>query len=123
MDKMTLILHKLIDHTQEGRVAWHTTADPDGFLATVDTVGISISSLGKQSMVGEERYKVQILDREGRIAEVIETHDEYGLIPRERLASDEQAQAMESLFVLARRSALDVDATLDELVHQLDAIT
>ena len=123
MDKMMLILHKLIDHTQEGRVTWHTTADTDGFLATVDTVGIVISSLGKQSMSGGERYKVQILNREGRIAEVIETRDEFGLIPSERLASDEQAQAMESLFVLARRSALDVDATLDELVHQLDAIT
>ena len=122
MEKMTQILEKLIDRTQEGKIIWHTTADPDGFLATLDTLGVVVSYLGKQSFASNERYKVQILNSEGRTAEVIETKDEYGPIEPERIATLGQDQAMSRLFTLARRSALDTDSTLEELAKQLDAI-
>ena len=122
MDKMTPILDKLIKRTQEGKLQWSATVDPNGFMTHVEEIGVIVRSLGKQSLAGEDRYKVEVLNRDGRISDEFETADEYGLIPDHMIASAGQSQAMGSLYSLARRSALDSEATLDDLVQQLDAI-
>ena len=120
MDKMTSILGKLIDLTQEGKLKWSETADQDGFIATVGNLGVIVRYLGRP--FGNERHKFEILNRDGRIAETLETDDEVVFITDEIIASDDQAHAMARLYSLARRSALDADATLDDLAQQLDAI-
>ena len=122
MDKMTAILDRLIDLTREEKLEWFETADQEGFIATVGTLGVIVRHLGRQESHGDDRHKFEILNRNGRVSDTLETDDIYGLVPEERTASAEQALAMARLYPLARRSALDAESTLEELVHELDAI-
>ena len=135
MDKMTEVLAKLISSTQDGKVHWVSTADPEVFITTVETIGVVVSHLdaGLLSMASDEQYRVQVLDPEGRAVESIETRIFSGLpnlgglltpeqIAPLRVADEDQKHAIRLLFLLARRSALDVDATLDELRNSLDAL-
>ena len=121
MDRMTQILEKLLERTYEGKVSWRATADPDGFLAALDTVGVIVSSrsqLGLGSL-----YKVEIQNKDGVALEVKETPDgTIGFVGQEGVANDHQSVLIGRLFNLARQSALKVDSTLEELVNHLDAI-
>ena len=116
MDRTTQILEKLIERTQEGKVSWHTTVDPNGFLTTLDTISVIVSS--SQPL----EYRVEIQNQDGLPVMIQETPDRLlkGLVRQE----DEQhlSQLLGRLFGLARRSALKVDSTLEELVSHLDAI-
>ena len=120
MDRMTQILEKLIDRTQEGRLGWHTTADPDRFLTTLDTIGVIVNSRSQLGL--ETQYRVEIQNQDGVTIEVLETPDLNLFSSQVGFADQHQAPLIERLFKLARQSALEVDLTLDELVNHLDAI-
>ena len=118
MDRITkiiTILKKLIERTQEGKIRWSETADPDVFIATVDTIGVIVKRMN-WGRSGFESFKVEILNREGRIAEDL-TIDDVTTADYNPLGD-----LIEQLHTLARRSALDAEATLDDLVQELDAI-
>lgn len=117
MDRTTQILEKLIERTQEGKVSWHTTVDPDGFLTTLDTISVIVSS--NQPFV---EYRVEIQNQDGVTVMVKETPDS---LPAMLIRHEDERhldQLLGRLFGLARRSALKVDSTLEELVSHLDAI-
>ena len=119
MDRMTQVLEKLINRTQEGKIKWRTTVDPDAFLATLDTSGVIISSIGQPFV--ETRYRVEIQNQDGvtvifkeapsLLAAIVSQEDDQKL-----------AQLLGKLFMQARQSALKVDSTLEELANHLDAI-
>ena len=114
MDTMTQILEKLVERTQEGKINWRTTVDPDAFAAVIDTLGVVVSSRGPSLMEHSPYFKIQIMNRNGKTAEVIETADASGSQGSGVVVADgEQAQTMARLFRLARHSALDVDTTLE----------
>ena len=103
MDRITkiiTILDKLIERTQEGKIHWSETADPDVFIATVDTIGVIVKR-ANWGRSGFESFKVEILNREGRIAEEL-------TIDRATTSDDNPLDdSIEQLHTLARRSALD----------------
>ena len=112
----------LINRTEEGKLNWQTSVNDDVFFASVDTTGVTIRSLGVEMIVGPERHRLEVLNDNGVTAVVLETPDNYGLVPPENIATAEQAQDMNRLFVLARKSALNIDSTLEKLVTDLDRI-
>lgn len=122
MSRMTAILQGLINRTEERRLNWHTSVNDDAFVASVDTTGVTIRSLGAQMIAGPERHRLEILNDNGVTAVVLESPDTFGLVPPENTATAEQAQDMNRLFVLARQSALNIDSTLDKLVADLGRI-
>ena len=71
-------------------------------------------------MVGDERYQLEILNDQGTTVEVLETKDPLALEFRELGVTEELDKQLSQLFTLARRSALDADATLEKLANSLD---
>ena len=121
--KFNLILEKLIDRTQEGKIIWSETADPEVFITNVDTIGVIVKR-SNMGWGGSESFKVEILNSDGMMADEVPTN---GAMRARRETPDKSAasklnDSIKLLHTLARRSALNADATLDDLVHQLDAI-
>lgn len=118
MSKMTTILERLINRTQEGKLPWEITANSDTFVASVDTTAVIIRMVDGFL----ERHRLEVLNDKGNTAVVLETDDTFGKIPREILATPEQSQDLRRLFVLARQSALDSNSTLEKLASDLERI-
>ncbi len=118
MNKMSTILQGLISRTEEGKLKWRMSIRKNVLLTSVDTTAVSIKELDEFL----ERYRLEILNKEGFKTVTLETYDESGRVPQNSLASSEQAQDLRRLFELARRSALDPDLTLDKLARDLERI-
>ena len=122
MSRMTTILRGLIKRTEEGKLNWQTSVNDDVFFASVDTTGVIIRLLGRETVMIPERHRLEILNDDGAIAVVLETDEGFGTVPNESHATYEQAQDLRRLFALARQSALDVDSTLEKLARDLEKI-
>ena len=118
MSKITEALEGLINRTEEGKLKWRTSGDGKEFLTSVDMIAVVIRQLSSGGPIGR-RHQLIIANDEGVTVEMLETDDLHKTVPRERLATSEQAQDLDRLFTLARRSALDIDSTLDKLVKGL----
>ena len=98
------ILEGLIQRTTEGKLKWSRTVPHDRFVTSVDTIAVVIQvDLGG-------RYSLEILNEAGETAESLEYRD----------ATAEQGLQLGRLFVLARRSALNTEATLQKLAKALN---
>ena len=99
------ILEGLIQRTTEGKLKWSRTVPHDRFVTAVDAISIVIQVEFSGS------YSLEILNEAGETAESLEYRD----------ATAEQIAQLARLFVLARRSALNTEATLQKLAKALDA--
>ena len=118
MSKMSTILQGLISRTEEGKLKWRTSIRKNAFLTAVDTTAVSIRVLDEFL----ELYRLEILNKEGFKTVTLETYDERELGYQGSVATSEQEKDLQHLFELARRSALDPDATLDKLAKDLERI-
>ena len=120
MNEMDQILEGLIRRTNAGKLRWQRSIEDDEFLASVDAISVVIR-FRKGGLTNPARHQLEILDDEGATAEVIETYDALWPIPDDRRATPEQARQLDRLYVLARRSALNTQATLAKLAKALEA--
>lgn len=104
MIELGQILVRLIERTAEGKLKWSRTARDDSFATSLDAISIVIRevTLGIRSL--------SIFDESGN---AVESLGPLG-------ATAQQQGQMERLYTLARRSALDVDATLEKLAKALE---
>ena len=123
MSVITQVLTGLVNLTDEGKLKWRSTWDLNVFLATVDLIGVIIKPTGGSASNGQREYALEILNNEGVIAEVLATDKDYASNIGARSITDEQRELIIRLFLLARRSALNTEATLSELANGLEAIT
>jgi hypothetical protein len=98
------ILSGLIQRTTEGKLKWTRAVLNDRFAASVDAISIVIWE------VADPSYTLEILNESG---ETVETLD-Y------RNSTEAQDQQLARLYLLARRSALDTDSTLEKLAKGLE---
>lgn len=117
---MDRVLKGLLKRTEEGKLSWRAAVENDHFIAAVDTLGVSVRQLPAAGFSSSERYRLTVFNEEGVPAESLETRDKFGIVPAERQASDQQTSEMSRLFTLARRSALETDATLEKLANRLE---
>ena len=120
MDYMERVLKGLLKRTEEGKLRWRTTVDENRFVASVDTIAVAVQRVGPGVVMGNDRFKFEVVNDEGITVESLESRDECGLVPSERRATTEQERDIDRLFTLARRSALDSDATLAKLADSLE---
>ena len=121
MNEMGKILHGLAQRTDDGKLKWRRTVKDTEFVAAIDTIAITIRQLGKGAVGFPGRYQIEIYNEEGSTAEIVETPDEFGLLLGDTTATADQSRQLEHLYVLARRSALNTQATLDRLVKALES--
>ena len=101
------ILDGLVQRTTEGKLKWSRTVENDRFVTSVDAISIVILQLSDYGT----HYRLDILDDEtGAIVESLSIED----------TSVEQDQQLERLYVLARRSAFNIDLTLEKLAKALE---
>ena len=122
MNGIDAILEGLITRTTESQLTWDRSANTDEFVTTVGDVAITIRRVANAGLISSERFLLRIVDDEGSNVESLESAGGMsGLIhvPSERRATVEQGSKLNELFLLARRSALDVQNTIDKLLSDL----
>ena len=106
MAKIEEILDRLIELSNEGKVAWVRTVDASTFSAVLGNSSVLISK-------DETGLSLRLLNSAGEDLEHITPADtgEFWGSPR-----------MEELYELARRRALNVDAELDNVLVELNQL-
>ena len=120
MTNMARVLKGLLQRTEEGKLSWRASVSGNEFAAAIDTIAVVVKSVKTGGLLGTDRYKLEVLNEQGVTVEALESQDEYGFVPSDRVATSEQHGEMSRLFTLARRSGLDTDATLEKLANRLE---
>lgn len=120
MSELDKILEGLVQRTVDGKLKWNRTVETRQFVTSVDAISVVVRELNEAHLTTPARHRLEILDVEGSTVEVLESEDEYGLVPVDRLATSEQSYYMDRLYALARRSALDTQSTLQKLAKALE---
>ena len=100
------ILIGIVRRTTEGKLKWSLSVENDQFVTSVDAISIVITATGPSRSM----YRLDILDESGETVDSLNYQDTTGL----------QDQELARLYVLARRSALDVESTLEKLAKALE---
>jgi hypothetical protein len=103
-------LEKLRVKTEAGALKWQVTADEDSFRIGLGDGIVRVGRMMDRS--NDQRFSAVIFDRKGREVESI-----WGWLSIE--GSD--AEFLQSLFEVARRSALDIDSLLSSMDEAIDA--
>ena len=106
MIELGQILNGLVERTMEGRLKWSRSVD-DRFVTSVDAISVVIE---EYISGGGTRRRLDILDESGETVESLGYQDTTG----------EQDEQLARLFVLARRSAHNIDSILEKLAKGLE---
>ena len=106
MIELDQILTGLVQRTEEGRLKWSRSPHDDQFVTSVETISIVIIEFDAR----DNNYRLDIHDETGQTVESLGYQD----------TSPEQDRTLARLYVLARRSAFDIDATLEKLAKGLE---
>ena len=101
------ILSGLIRRTQDGKLKWKPLAQRDRFTTSVDVISVAIF---ESDSIAGRGYQLDILDESGELVESLRYDD----------TTREQDEQLERLYVLARRSALEIDSVLEKLAQGLE---
>lgn len=107
MIELSRILEGLVQRTDEGRLKWVRSVQDNQFVAAVDTISVMIV---ENRGFGGGSYRLDVFDERGDIVDSLGRQD----------TTAEQDRLLGRLFVLARRSAMDVDSTLQKLAEALE---
>ena len=108
MTDLGKIITGLVERTNEGRLLWQRGAQSEQFITSVDTISMVVAEYEEDW--GRRRYRLEIYNESGELADSLDFRDMAG----------EQLKQLERLFVLARRSANNVDSTLEKLAKALE---
>ena len=106
MIELGQILLGVVRRTTEGKLKWSRTVQDDRYVTSVDAISIVIVETDS----GKGAYRLDILDELGETVESLGFDD----------TTPEQDEQMAYLYVLARRSALNIDLILDKLAKGLE---
>lgn len=109
--KFDLILDRLLEKTEEGKLEWETTSDRNTFLVALKDSSVSISYVIESiaEFATTQFYLVNFRNENGDIAASINP------------SNKEQIDKVKRIFDLARSQSLKVDQTVDRILEQLAA--
>ena len=118
-EKVAHLIDLLLDKTREGKISWESTANSDAFVSSLGLYGISIRRNVPHTVArgfalfGDTRpaYVVSFLNEDG---ELFDSQSENS-------PSSAGYEKLEELFTLARRSAHNVNESLDNLLQELES--
>ena len=105
MIELGQVVSGLVQRTAEGKVKWNRTVQDYRFVASIDAISVTITE-----EVPTSRYRLDILNESGETVESLGYHETTG----------EQDEELARLYVLARRSAYDIDSILEKLAKGLE---
>ena len=100
------ILTGIVRRTTEGKLKWSLSAENDQFVTSVDTISIVIAAISPRGGL----YRLDIFNESGEGVDSLDSQN----------ATVEYHRQLTQLYVLARRSALDVESTLEKLAKALE---
>lgn len=104
-EKLTHLTTLLLEKTREGKIPWKPSATDDVFVSTFDKYGVSV----RENILGG--YELSLIDTTGTVIESI----------RETTKFQIEGGNLSELFTLARRSAHNVEESLDNLLQELES--
>src|SRR5258707_393944 len=107
--QIVTLVEKLTELTRQNKIAWETTADEDTFLTSAGKFVVTITHM---SGTGENAgHRIQLLNDAGQVVEQAgATVGDYGRFSSHEIRDLEtQRQLLQSLYEMARRSALHAD--------------
>ena len=120
MNELDQILEGLARRTADGRLQWTLSAEDDEFVASIGTVSIIVRQQGFDPLLPGRRIRqVEILNEKGRPVEIIQASSSFDFEAFNALDNRERVRLLDELYVAARRSALDADATIKQLRESL----
>ena len=102
--KIDLILDKLIEQTESGKLNWKDTSNEDTYLLTLKDSSISLRKLSPIAFICEFR------NANGEIVESVTNW-----------SSDSNPQQLEQLFNVINRKSLRTEKIIDNILEQLVA--
>ena len=121
MNEIDKIVAGLVRRTEDGNLRWRHSVERNEFVTSVDAIGVVVRGSSKGALLVPSFDRLAILDERGLTIQVIATDTGYDRTQGDTLATDEQTRQLRRLYDLARRHALDPDATLEKLVKALEA--
>ena len=107
MIELGQILTGLVRRTTEGKLKWSRTAQHDRFVTSLDAISIVIA---ENEDFRPNSFSFSLLDESGVTIESLDYQD----------TTPQQDRELARLYVLARRSALDIDSILEKLAKALE---
>ncbi|MGC2238436.1 MAG: hypothetical protein WA584_19940 [Pyrinomonadaceae bacterium] len=115
--KFNLVLDKILERTNQGRLEWETTANRNTFLAVLQDSAISIAQNFDDYDGDLPECEIYTFDFRNENGEIVESIDVYDA--DEELNSFEKAK---KIFELAKQQqSSKTDKTLDHILEQLAA--
>ena len=102
------VLTGLVQRTEEGRLKWSRGVQENRFVTSVDTISLAVSF--SHEVRGSGPYFLDIYNESGEPVESFGYPD----------ATKEQSDKLARLYVLARRSALNLELTLEKIAKALE---
>ena len=121
MNDLGKILRGLAQRTTDGKLKWRRTVKDTEFVTAIDKIAVAVRELDKGTAVTPARYQLEIFGEEGSTAEVVETPAQFDRLLGDTTPTTNLSRQLERLYVLARRSALNTEATLEKLAKALEA--
>ena len=110
------LVSKLIELTKEDKLAWEETGNRNIYLAKIDKANVLVGKSGSDVYGG---YTLQIIDESGHVVDGALAL--YASRDTDRAAFS-RWDFLQSLYDLARRSALKSDKVVSDLLSTLEAI-
>ena len=104
MIELGQILSRMVQRTADGKLEWAKSDEDGRFIVSVNTISVAIAQ------DGDFFHRLDIFDESGEIVV------SYGYNDTSTAEDEELAR----LYVLARRSARDVDSVLEKLAKGLE---
>lgn len=102
------VLTGLVQRTAEGKLKWSRTVQEDRYATSVDAISLVIVEEIDFDRGGI--YRLDIMDESGDLVESLRHED----------TTSEQDKELARLYILARRSALNLDTVLQKLAKGLE---
>ena len=123
MAEMKDVVAKLAMLTEQRQVPWKTTVDKATFAATFSRMSVLISTSDAPFGSGNRAYRLSVLDEQGNeidFATAADFDPDTGEIGR---LGPWDVPTLVPLYTSAKRSALDVDQRLEELLNEMDRVS
>ncbi len=114
-NKIHVLVQRLIDRTEQGKVAWEITPDHGTYQASFPNYSVRILTRTQYASYGPSTDFVLTIHDEG--GEMVDEITDIGL---KESGFEDAYKRMEHLYNEARRKAMGVDKVIDDLLSDLE---
>lgn len=117
--KFNLILDKLLEKTEEGKLEWEKTANRNTFLVVLEDSSISVSLNFDSVFEFISPIEIYTFDFRNGNGDIVESIDISN--PDVTVKPAREFEKAKKIFALARNQPIKVDQTVDRILEQLAA--